>query len=231
MEEAEKLLDLVKSGYNKIAVSFDATRKKELWPQIRQFTAAVQSGDMILDAGCGNGRLAEAFSGQSVTYLGLDNSRELLKAARKNYPHREFREADILDLSAVPEHNFDYIFCLAVLQHIPSRELRLVFLKNLAAKLASNGQLIISSWNLRRQPKYRLMIWKNYWLKAMGRRRLAAADLVFPWHDVSGQAVGERYYHAFRQGELRRLSRAAGLSVRSASVDKYNFWLVLVRSS
>jgi len=230
-EEADKLLDLVKNSYNKIAVSFDVSRKKELWPAMRDLAEAVKDGDKILDAGCGNGRLLEAFKDKDIIYLGLDNSRELLEAARGNYPGRDFREADILDLTGVLEHDFDYIFCLAVLQHIPTPESRLVFLKNLAAKLAPTGQLIISSWNLRRSPKYRRMILKNHWLKITGRRCLAARDLVFPWRDQSGREVSDRYYHAFRSSELRRLSRQAGLSVHRFVADRYNFWLVLSRLS
>lgn len=226
-EQANAILDLVKRNYNEIAASFDATRKKEIWPMIRKFAAEVKDGDRILDAGCGNGRLLRALP-DKINYIGIDNSVKLIKAAKANFPGRDFREADILDLNNVPENNFDHIFCLAVLQHIPGQELRVKFLKNLGAKLAPAGRMIVSSWNLRRQPKYRRMILKNYLLKLSGRR-LPAADLIFPWHDVSGNPASERYYHAFRLRELRRLSRKAGLSVRCACADKHNIWLILSR--
>ncbi len=176
------LLSLVKHNYNEIAVSFDATRKKELWPQIRELAAAIKDGESILDAGCGNGRLLEALKDKKVGYLGIDNSPELIKAAKINYPLREFRVADILDLEKIPEHDFDHIFCLAVLQHIPSRELRIKFLKNLGAKLKASGVLVVSSWNLGRIPKYRRMIFRNRWLKLLGRYPLGVRDLVFPWN-------------------------------------------------
>lgn len=224
-EQAKKILESVKRNYNEIAPGFDTTRKKEIWPQIREYAAEVKAGDYVLDAGCGNGRLLEAFKDKNIRYLGLDNSSALIRAARQNYPSSEFREADILDLKNIPEKEFDDIFCLAVLQHIPSEELRILFLKNLAAKLKPSGRLIISVWNMRRLPKYRRMIRQNYWRKLIGQYQLEARDLIFPWKDSSGLEVSERYYHAFTTRELKRLSAAAGLKVIDIKSDQYNLWV------
>lgn len=222
--QADKILNLVKRNYNEIAASFDATRKKEIWPQIREFAAAVMDGDKVLDAGCGNGRLLEAFKDKKIRYLGIDNSAELIKMAKNNYPEREFREADILNLNNVPEKDFDHIFCLAVLQHIPTDELRISFLKNLAAKLKPSGRLIVSVWNMGRIPKYRNMILKNHLLRIIGLYRLEARDLIFPWKDSSGQAVSNRYYHAFTVEEIKDLSREAGLKLKEIREDGHNIW-------
>ncbi len=224
-EQAENLLSLVKRNYNEIAASFDATRKKEIWPIMREFAADVKDGDSVLDAGCGNGRLLEALKGKKIGYLGIDNSAELIKSAEQNYPSYEFREADILNLDNVPEKDFDHIFCLAVWQHIPSQELRVRFLKNLAAKLKPAGRLIISTWNLGRIPKYRRMMLKNYWLKLIGRYQSEARDLVFSWKDSSGRSISDRYYHAFTVSEIKRLSAAAGLRIKELRWDKYNIWV------
>lgn len=224
-EQVEKILNLVKRNYQEIAASFDATRKKEIWPRIREFAAEIKDGDSVLDAGCGNGRLLEALKNKNIKYLGLDSSAALIKAARKNYPLQEFREADILYLDNESEKDFDHIFCLAVWQHIPGEELRVKFLKNLAAKLKPSGRLIVSVWNLGRLPKYRKMILKNYWRKFIGRYELKARDLIFPWKDSSGQAVSERYYHAFTISEIKHLSAIAGLKIIEIKRDKYNIWV------
>jgi 2-polyprenyl-3-methyl-5-hydroxy-6-metoxy-1,4-benzoquinol methylase len=224
-EQADAILNLVKRNYNEIAAAFDATRKKEIWPVIREFAAEIKDGDKLLDAGCGNGRLLEVLKDKKITYLGIDNSAELIKAAKINFPESEFREADILDLNNVPESNFDHIFCLAVLQHIPSRELRVKFLKNLAARLKPAGNLIVSVWNLRQIPKYRRMIWRNYWRLIFWRHKLEARDLIFPWKDSAGAVVSDRYYHAFTARELRRLGAAAGLKILEIKADKYNIWV------
>lgn len=223
--QSDKILNLVKRNYAEIAESFDATRKKEIWPTMREYAAGVQSGDKVLDAGCGNGRLLEALKDKKIEYLGIDNSTELIKAAQNNYPQNEFRVADILNLDNVPESGFDYIFCLAVLQHIPSVELRIKFLKNLASKLKPAGRLIVSTWNLGNMPKYRNLILRNRLLKAFGLYRLEARDLLFPWKNSQGESVSNRYYHAFTVKEIKELSRAAGLKIGEIKEDQHNIWL------
>lgn len=222
--QAENILNLVKRNYNEIAASFDATRKKEIWPIMREFAAAVKDGDRVLDAGCGNGRLLEALKDKKISYLGIDNSSELIKTARANYPQYEFREADILDLRNMPEQEFDHIFCLAVLQHIPTVELRIRFLKNLVSRLKPAGRLISSTWNLGNMPKYRNLILKNRLLKLVGLYPYEARDLIFSWKDYSGQAISNRYYHAFTVREIKELSRAAGLKLKEIREDQYNIW-------
>jgi ubiquinone/menaquinone biosynthesis C-methylase UbiE len=229
MEEkrVQELLELVKRNYQEIAAEFDSTRKKEIWPEIREFAGNIKSGDRILDVACGNGRLIETLKDKNVYYLGVDNSSELIKLAKENYSGYEFVVDDMLELKSIPNDSFDNIFCLAALQHIPTKELRIKALKLIAAKLKDNGEIIISNWNLWSKKKYRLLLLKNYWLKIIGKNELGYNDLVFSWKNVEGEEVSERYYHAFTKKELKKLARLAGLKVLTLRRDKYNFWLVL----
>jgi SAM-dependent methyltransferase len=225
------LLNLVKKNYNTIAADFDATRKKEIWPEVQTLVKGIKEGDKILDVGCGNGRLLEALRGKQVQYLGVDNSREMIKIARRNYPEEKFVCGDILDLQKIPADNFDYIFCLAVLPHIPSQKLRIKALEELRGKLAPHGRLILSVWNLwsraASKDKLRSLIIKNGLLRISGRSQLELGDLVFPWKNSRGEAVSNRYYHAFTKLELRDLAKKTGLRFQSLKKDKYNYWLVL----
>jgi SAM-dependent methyltransferase len=222
----DKLLTLVKRNYEEIAVEFDLTRKKEVWPKMRELTVALPASASILDLGCGNGRLLEVLPNQ-VKYLGIDNSEALIRLARENYPGKEFRFGDILELDKLPETDFTTIFCLAVLQHIPGRNLRLKALKQMSAKLVPGGQLIISAWNLWQNRKYRSLLFKNYWLKILGRNKLGFNDLLFPWKNSRGEAVSERYYHAFTKKELKKLARLTGLRIRELKRDRHNYWFIL----
>lgn len=231
---ARQLLDLVKNNYNTIAASFAATRRKEIWPEIKTLTADIKSGDKVLDVGCGNGRLLETLSHRGINYWGIDNSEELIKLCQTNYPNHKFIVGNILNLKATVADNFDYIFCLAVLPHIPSTDLRVKALQELKNKLGSDGKIIISAWNLwsdaggRR--KYRRLILRNWlagWLGISGRERLDFGDIIFPWKDSQGKDISSRYYHAFTKRELRRLVRRAGLTVLSLKKDIFNYWLIL----
>lgn len=226
---AQELLEIVRSGYDEIAADFDMTRKKALWPEIYEFAASVKDGDKVLDLACGNGRLLEALMDKKIDYLGVDNSIELLNLARHNYPDNKFVVSDMLTLDNLGNKQFDHIFCLAALQHIPSRELRVKALKNMAAKLTDGGRLVISNWNLFTKVKYRRTLLKRYFLKFLGFNKDDWNDLVFPWKDSSGQEKGLRYYHAFTSRELQQLAKDAGLKINNYQKDAYNFWLEIVK--
>lgn len=230
-ETAQKLLDLVRHNYQTIAGDFDKTRRKEATPELKQFAALVAPGRKVLDVGCGNGRLISVFDISAADYLGIDNSDALLAIARSQHPDHHFLSGDILDLNAAVSERYDSIFCLAVLPHIPSAELRIKALENLKDRLAPGGTIVISAWNLWspvwRGRHYRCLILKNWWQSLLGRRDLDFGDIIFPWKDAQGNIVSERYYHAFRNRELARLADRSGLRLRDLKKDRFNYWLIL----
>ncbi|MFA5886890.1 MAG: class I SAM-dependent methyltransferase [Patescibacteria group bacterium] len=240
---AKKLLALVKNNYQEIAVNFNTTRRKEIWPEIRAVAAPVKDNDRILDLGCGNGRLLEALKDKKIDYLGLDSSAALIELARQNYPNYKFLVGDILDLADIFKepsrssinpigiNKFDYVFCLAVLQHIPGGELRLQVLKLMKEALSARGKIMISVWNLWspvwKSKHYRGMIFRNYLFKIIGFQDLDFGDLVFPWKNIQGGIISERYYHAFTARELRNLAIKAGFRNIELTKDNFNYWLTL----
>jgi len=226
-QRAQEILELVRRNYQEIAADFAATRQKALWPEIKRRADQVPAGARVLDAGCGSGRLAAAFAGRNIEYVGVDNSPALLNFAKKNYPEAKFTFGDVLNLETLSESGFNYIFCLAVLQHIPGQALRSAALRQLAAKLAPEGQLIISVWNIRSQPRFRRLLFKAGWSKLWGSNDLDYGDLIFPWKNTAGQALSQRYYHAFKFSELRRLAQGSGLRTLELFRDRYNYWLIL----
>jgi 2-polyprenyl-3-methyl-5-hydroxy-6-metoxy-1,4-benzoquinol methylase len=228
-QRVQELLDIVKNGYNNIAVDFDLTRKKALWPMMYEFTNLVKDDDKLLDLACGNGRLLDALEGKNIDYLGVDNSEELLNLARRNYPTRKFLLSDMLDLKNIDDKKFDYIYCLAALQHVPSRELRIDVLKKISSKLDDGGSLILSNWNLFTKPAYKHKLIKRYFLRYFKKYQEEWNDLIFPWKDSSGREKGLRYYHAFTKKELIKLAQDSGFKIVSLKKDKYNFWLHVVK--
>lgn len=226
-ETEKKLLEIVRKNYEEIAESFNQTRKRPVWPELGKLTEQVKDGERVLDVGCGNGRLLEAFGGKDIDYLGVDFSPELAKKARENYPEEKFLEGDILDLGKIEEVNFDYVFAVAVLHHLPGKNLRIQALKQLKNKAKPGGKIILTNWNLWSQRWSRRLIVKFLVLKMFGKHKMDFGDILFDWKGNKDKGYSQRYYHAFRKQELKKLSRRAGLQIKKTYKDKFNYYLVL----
>ena len=226
-ETAEYLLKLVHDNYNEIAADFNTTRKKEIWPEMVLLSEKIKDGDRVLDLGCGNGRLLEALKNKKIEYLGIDNSEELIKLAKVNYPNNNFIVSNILNPDTIKDKKFDYIFCLATLQHLPSQELRIQALKLMKNSLSEGGEIIISNWNMWAIKKYRFLIFKSFLKRIVAKNNLEFGDVIFPWKNSKGQETSDRYYHAFRKKELFNLAKAAGFNNIFIKKDCYNYWFLL----
>lgn len=222
-----KILNIVKVNYADIAVEFNTTRKKYIWPSLNDFSRAVKPGSRVLDVGCGNGRLIEVLDDKQVDYLGVDSSRDLIRLAQKNYPEHNFIVGDILHLDQIEASAFNYIFSIAVLHHLPGQNLQVQGLKQMADKLAPGGQMIVSVWNLWSQPKYLKLIFGSYLKYLFSKNKLDFGDILFFWKNSKGNKVSLRYYHAFSTRGLKKISRQADLKVIKIIKDKYNFYLFL----
>jgi len=176
LEIAKKLLEKTKKDYESIAEEFAFTRL-EPWKEMEQFAEFIKGGDVVLDLGCGNGRLLTVLGNKPITYIGVDNSEKLIELARKRWSENEKRKflvGDALDLSFLKNvtlnivEGFDVVFCLAMLHHIPGKELRLKVLKEIKQVLKDKGLLIITNWDLY-QLRYLPYIIKYTILKLFGR--------------------------------------------------------------
>jgi len=141
--------------YDEIGSHFSRTRQKTYgnggssnWLVTDQYLNKLKQGQRILDIGCGNGKLVSGLP-KGVEYVGTDFSKTLLEEAKLLYPQYDFRFGDVLD----PEHwiklqEFEAIFCVAVLHHIPEKEQQLFVLSEAKKHLKKNGFLYLTVWNL-----------------------------------------------------------------------------------
>lgn len=72
------------------------------------------AGKVVLDAGCGYGRVSEWVD----NYTGIDFSPDFIALARVKYPTGNFMVADLLDLSHFNDHNFDVAVVISIKQMI-----------------------------------------------------------------------------------------------------------------
>jgi len=212
-EYAQYLLNKTRDDYNLISDDFSRTREKP-WGEIKfLFDDYLSAGEKVLDLGCGNGRFYGFFKDKDVQYFGLDNSEKLIEIAKKKYPKADFRAGDALNI-VFPAGYFDKIYSIAVLHHIPSKELRLNFLKEAFNALKPNGKIIITVWKFH-DKKETLLLLKYTILKIIGKNKMDFKDILEPWANKT-----ERYYHWFSERELAGLAREAGLEIESSGVIK-----------
>ena len=98
--------------------------------------------------GCGNGKLITGLP-KEVGYIGTDFSQTLLAEAAKLHPGHEFRTGDVTK----KEHweglgEFDAIFCVAVLHHVPTAKLQKFVLTEAKKHLRPGGFIYLTVWNL-----------------------------------------------------------------------------------
>ncbi|RMD59301.1 class I SAM-dependent methyltransferase [Candidatus Parcubacteria bacterium] len=245
MSRSELILKLVKKNYQEIAAQFHLSRQRPLWPPLQKLVSQIENDSKILDVGCGNGRLINAFKNKKINYWGIDNCPQLLELARQQYPQAKFIEGDILALNKIPglPSNFDYIFAVAVLHHLPDHELQLQAIEQLKNRLAPQGKLIITVWNFWQNTKRLKLMIKTYLRSRQSRLRPASTpepqniwpqlnwkDILFAWKNSQGREISWRYYYAFTKGDLKKLAKKSGLKIKQLWRDKYNYYLILKKN-
>lgn len=114
---------VVKTGYNKIASEYAATRKddSEDVRLLRQLAERLPKNATVLDAGCGSGYPVTQFLDKYFHVTGIDFSLKQLQLAKQKVPRVEFVCADIANLP-FRGNSFDAVCSYYAIIHIPRNE-------------------------------------------------------------------------------------------------------------
>lgn len=89
--------------------------------QAQSIARLVKKSDLIVDMGCGDGRVAHAFYEKGYAIVGADSSTEMLFNLQEKCPNIEAIESNGIDLDEKLDNaglsQPDVIYCLAVLIH------------------------------------------------------------------------------------------------------------------
>ena len=131
-----------------------------------------QSGERILDLGCGTGHLTAQIAESGAKVMGVDRSSEMVAAARATYSTLEFEIADARVLPFVEE--FDAVFSNATLHWISEPDLVIQSVR----KALRPGGRFVAEFGGKRNIR-RMMAGFETALVEMGR---AKAGEINPWY-------------------------------------------------
>jgi ubiquinone/menaquinone biosynthesis C-methylase UbiE len=102
--------------------TFDSSGKDDVERYIKEDIA----NKVVLEIGCGIGRLTQYISPKAKKVYAVDISREMLDKAkdRLKYTNIDFIESDGRSFEAVPDACVDYVFSFIVFQHMNANEVR-----------------------------------------------------------------------------------------------------------
>ena len=106
---------LRRNGFHPNALFWSSQEVQQLRFQILA-NIGIQSGNSLLDIGCGFGDFAAYLDkqGTPVTYTGIDISGDLLARGSQHYPELELIEADLFDYNPEPK-SYDYVMLSGML--------------------------------------------------------------------------------------------------------------------
>lgn len=179
-------------AFDLIAGAWEKNRTRPL-SALYPFLSCLGGREVVLDAGCGNGRNLVEIARHCKSVCGIDSAPNMLKFARKRAKREGvkavFKSADIRNLP-FKAATFDVIFCLAVLHHLkkPQHEKALQEMRRV---LKPGGKLFLSVWSRHRKGKK--------------EEHIAFSDL---------HARAElRYHYFFTRAELKTALEKAGFAV------------------
>ncbi|MBI5225545.1 class I SAM-dependent methyltransferase [Candidatus Micrarchaeota archaeon] len=177
-------------AYEKIAKDWDE-RRKAPFSSLALFLPSISKSEIILDAGCGNGRNLKLIAKCAKFACGIDSSKKMLHFAKKNLIGTKNASVSIGDISKMKfvANKFDKIFSSAVLHHLKPN-LHQIAVFEMFRVLKKGGTIFLTVW--------------------VGKKGFKKEEMV-KWALPSGEKA-LRYYYFFNSSELNALFKNAGFS-------------------
>ncbi|CAD2112011.1 hypothetical protein YYG_04322 [Plasmodium vinckei petteri] len=232
--EKEYVMDV----YNQIAQHFCYTRYKP-WNNVENIINQEKVGNIIMDAGCGNGKNLKASS--KYCFIGFDFSLYLLKTAKKR-PNTDIFLANCINIP-IKSNIADLCISIAVIHHLGTHESRRKAVSEMVRCTKIGGKVLIYVWAYEQKEN------------VVGNRKFDSQDIFVPWylqqqHLAETNADGvlddkiaytptkknllkfQRYYHVFRKEELYDLCTSIdGVQVEDFFFDNNNWAILLKKKS
>jgi ubiquinone/menaquinone biosynthesis C-methylase UbiE len=121
---------------------FWADGRRALEAMLNSVDAEVQPGDVVLDLGCGIGRLTRVLAERAAHVHAIDVSAEMLERAREHNAHLTnvtWHHGDGTTLHPVEDASVDAVVSHVVFQHIPDPQVTLGYVREMGRVLRPGG--------------------------------------------------------------------------------------------
>jgi SAM-dependent methyltransferase len=167
-----------------------------------------QPPGLLIDLGCGTGRLAIALAQRGYRAVGVDLSPETLRIVGDKATSLGLDiprvQANLVELDGIANQTFDYAACLfSTLGLIEGKAHRRRFLGHVYRLLRPGGVFVLHVHNR----------WFHLWSRAgrrLLRQNLFGGDFLMPAH----QGIGEINMHLYTRREMVRELTGAGFRIR-----------------
>jgi len=174
----------------------------------------------ILDVGCGPGNSTHVLACRfpDAYIIGIDNSGDMISAAKKNHPDLDFRMCDAASELSQLDNDFDIVFSNACIQWVPDHR---NLLKNLLNLLNSNGVLAVQIPMNYNEPVHKAIgelvsteKWKEYFTETRVFHTLSQGEYYDLLSEISGEfSIWETVsYHVMKShNDILEWYRGTGL--------------------
>jgi SAM-dependent methyltransferase len=190
--------------------------------------------DLVLDIGCGVGRLTRVLAARTKRVYGLDVSGEMLRLAREHnadLANVEWLHGDGQGLGVVDDASVDGCFSHVVFQHIPDPAITLNYVREMGRVLRPGGWAVFqvsTNRELHREPEpYRVRTGLRIRIKGLlGRHPPADEERS---HEVRSHEERSWWGSAVEVGALRAAAEEGGLEIERLLGERTQFTTVLAR--
>ena len=163
---------------------------------------------MLLDFGCGSGRLSITLARYAAKYLGVDISQTGIKMARKDLPGLQFRRLK-KDGISLPDSSVDTLAAISVFQHIVSKEDWAFWTGELCRVLRPDAKVLVIDglYSGRKVAAHMKLRTPKQIGKALGNRQVLKGHPLDTrqWAGILGHPKAKRIHQTFAiaQGEIK----------------------------